>query len=151
MKIIKSEINYKQLVSDILEHAKNFKEDLIEKGFDKFSLGEFYNYVLNLPYISDGEENEILVRPKYSLDKNYNVNRDCDDKCLALATFCELKNIKYRIIVSGRKNKVHHIYLEIFYAPLNKWLKLDATYPNINKLGKGLFKEKKREIYYNFS
>lgn len=151
MKILSENIDYKKLVSDILEYSKTFTKDIKEKGFENFSIFDFYNYVNNLPYISDGKNNEMLARPKYTLDINYKINRDCDDKCLILTSFFELKGIKYRVIVSGRKNKVHHIYPEIFIPKLNRWLKIDATYPKINKLGEGLFPEKKREIYYKFT
>lgn len=151
MKVSKEKIDYKKLVSDIFEYSEKFKSDIEKKGFGNFTLLEFYNYILNLPYISDGEENEILARPLYTLDKNYKLNRDCDDKCFCLTSFCELKNIKYRIIVSGRGKKVHHIYPEILIPFLNKWLKIDATYTNVNKLGEGLFPEKKREIYYKIA
>lgn len=144
MKIEKGKVDYQKLVSDILADSWNYLDDI--KQFEHLSLLEFYNFVLNLQFISDGKETEILSRPKFSLDAKYKLARDCDDKTLAMVTYYRLKKIPFRIVVSGRKNKPHHIYTEIMMGT-NYWYPMDATYPKINKPGERLFPEIFREIY----
>lgn len=141
MNIEKNDLDYKRLVKDILIDSKNYLDDF---PFPKYTIKEFYNYVLNLPYIDDGKA-EILARPKFSLDPNYKVNRDCDDKTLSLVSYLRFRKIPFRIIVSGRNQKPHHIYPEFFWNGF--WIPFDATYPKINNFGKRLFPEKFREIF----
>lgn len=150
MEILKGQLDYKKLVSDIFDASEKFKNDLILLGLDKLNLKDFYDYVKSLDYIDDGKKAEILSRPKYSLDPDFKVARDCDDKTLACAAFFRLKNQPFRLIVSGRKSRVHHIYPEIEIPGIG-YIAFDTTYPDNKQIGERIFNEKKRQIFYDFA
>lgn len=133
---------FDKTVLKIIEFAKKYKNDL--RKFKNKSFFEFYNIVKNLPYIADPKNIETLSRPKYTLNKYYEP-RDCDDKTLLICGFCELKNIPYKIHVTGRKNKFHHVFPVVKIN--NEWKISDATYPNRGNFDENLFYPKLKKIY----
>lgn len=135
--------SYRQTVQKIFELIQKYYEDLSSKS--NYSIEQIYDLVRKLPYVPDPKNEETISRPKYTLKSNWAGARDCDDKTVILGAWAYSKSIPFRLIVSGQKKTPHHVYPEFFI--LNVWVPMDATY-SYCKLGKKLFKESFREIYY---
>lgn len=133
---------FDKTVLKIIEFARKYKNDL--KDYENLSFENFYLMIRNLPYHADPQNIETLSRPLYTLQKNY-TPRDCDDKTILICAFCELKGIPYKIEVTGKKNKFHHVYPVVFIN--NKWTIADSTYPNKGFLGSNLFNAKVKKTY----
>lgn len=148
--------SYQDTLFVIVDFAKRYKNDLNE--FENWSLREFYEFVHALPYMRDPLGNERVQRPIFTKQILWGLDagqtRDCDDKTLLLAAFCELKNVDWRMIVSAERldsvnnPKWSHIYIEVKLLYSNFWTPLDATIPNVG--GWSLFAQNEvaRKIYY---
>lgn len=150
-------ISYEQTLAVIVRFAKGHYNDLAE--FAGWELREFYDFVHALPYLRDPKDDERVQRPLFTKRLLWGLNegetRDCDDKTLLLAAFCELKRIRWRMIVSAERRDVKtgmpiwsHIYLEAQLPGSSFWTILDATIPGVG--GWGLFAqlEAARKEYY---
>lgn len=94
---------------------------------------DYYRYVCDLPYISDPDGVEFVSRPRLTLDPNFSLARDCDDKAVLLACWWNGHGDKKRFVASSTKpnGKLHHVFMQ-----LESGLFLDATYPrNKNFVG----------------
>jgi transglutaminase-like putative cysteine protease len=113
-----------------------------------FSLPEVYNLIKSLPYREDPEEAEVLMRPLYTM-RMQGYGGDCDDKAIALASYCRLSGIPYRFIAvrDFHRNTLHHVYCQCYITsrvdPTGKWITLDPTY-SFCSLGR----ERKRYAQY---
>jgi len=141
---IHPELSVNFSVSHIIRLAKQYSADLKEFA-DKMDFFSFYNYVRELPYIPDPKGKETISRPAYTVNPNWKGCRDCDDKTVLIAAFCELKKIPWRVIVCGVREYPHHVYPEIMFQ--DKWTQADATYPDRCLFGKSLYVERYRKIY----
>lgn len=135
--------SYKQTIAKIFELIQKYHDDIAK--FSNWNLSQIYEYVKNLEYIPDPKNEETVSRPKYTIKANWSGARDCDDKTVILGSWAYHKSIPFRLVVSGSKKNPHHVYPE-FYI-LNSWVPFDATYKTC-KLGKRLFEENFREVYY---
>lgn len=133
---------FDKTVLKIIEFSKKYKNDL--EKFKNKSFYDFYLLVKNLPYVADPKNIETLSRPLYTLNKNYSP-RDCDDKTILICGFCELKNIPYKIIVTGKKNRFHHVFPQVFLN--GSWVIADATYPDRGGYGINIFEPKIKKTY----
>lgn len=98
------------------------------------SLSEVYDLIKNIPYKPDPKEFETLQRPYYTLHSN-GWGGDCDDKCIALASWAYLHNIPFKFIAARRPDKktLHHVFCKLYIN--NKWVNIDPTY-SFNTLGR---------------
>ena len=135
---------YEKTVLKVIEFSKKYSSDclfLINK-----TPQEVFEIIKNLKYKPDPQGIEFLSRPEFSIWRN-DLPRDCDDKTLIAVCYFELKNIPYRIIISGKGIKPHHIYPEFLDSLKNTWIPFDATYQK-NIFGKTPYVEKFRKIFY---
>lgn len=132
---------YEKTVLKIFEFAKKYQSDCL--FLESKTPFEVFEFIKNLEYKKDPEGIEFLSRPKFSIFRD-DLPRDCDDKTLIAACYFELKNISYKIIVSGRNSNPHHVYPIAFIN--NEWIVFDATYPT-NKYNQILYPETFRKIY----
>ena len=86
---------------------------------------EYYIFVCSLPYIADPVGVETVSRPAYTLEPDYRP-RDCDDKSVLLAAWCQGNNIKKRFVSTSCRpdRRLTHVFLQ-----LENGLFLDSTYP----------------------
>jgi len=138
---------YDLTVRTMFEMARAFRRDVLEfLGPNPY---EMYNYIRDLPFIDDPPEVETLARPAFILSRRWLVNRDCDDKSLAIGAWCEQFRYRYRFAVVGENLdhdlNPHHVYPEIWLE--KNWVPFDATYPDC-KLGERLYTERFRRIFY---
>ena len=136
---------YEKTVLKIFEFSKKYSSDVL--FLESKTPDEVFEFVKNLKYKPDPKGIEFLSRPKFSVFEN-NLPRDCDDKTLIITCYCELKNIPYKIAVTGKNNSPHHIFpiLKIF----DNWVYFDATYES-GKIGKLIFEPKFFKIYTFFN
>ena len=132
---------YEKTVLKIFEFADKYKSDCNFLAYE--NLEDIFDFIKNLEYKQDPKGIEFLSRPKFSIFRT-DLPRDCDDKTLIAACVFELKDIPYRIVISGKTKKPHHVYPEIFIN--NGWIPFDATYKR-GLLGKRLYKEIFRKVY----
>ena len=111
---------YETTIGEMLRMAREHAKDCAP--YAGKSVFEFYDYVRKLPYKDDPEGIEHMSRPRYTLSQSWEGPRDCDDKTLALAAYCELHKIPYRIVVCGERETPHHVYPEIKLAYTQDWL-----------------------------
>ncbi|MBR4414425.1 MAG: hypothetical protein IKS59_03805 [Aeriscardovia sp.] len=93
----------------------------------------FYRFVCNLPYIADPKNVEFVSRPALTANPAFKIARDCDDKAVLLASWCQGHDRKKRFVASSTKptGRLHHVFLQ-----LDTGLFCDATYPkNTDYLG----------------
>jgi hypothetical protein len=135
---------YEKTVLKVIEFSQKYSSDCLFL-INKTPL-EVFEFIKNLPYKADPKGIEFVSRPEYSIWRK-DLPRDCDDKTLIAICYFELKNIPYRIIISGRDIKPHHIYSEFLDNLKNTWIPFDATYQK-NIYGKVPYVEKFRKIFY---
>ncbi len=104
----------------------------------------FYKWIRDMPYKKDEKGIETITRQILTLKGKG--KRDCDEKTILIGSIAKIMGFPYRVVISGRNDKPHHIYLEIYY--LDRWIPADPTYPDKNKFAKRLFKESYRKVYY---
>ena len=138
---------YTDTVRTIFEMARAFRRDVRE--YLGPSPYEMYSYVRGLPFIDDPPGVETLARPAFVLSPRWMINRDCDDKTLAVAAWCEEYGFRYRFAVVGESldpdKNPHHIYPELRLD--RNWVPFDATYPECS-LGERLYDEQFRRLFY---
>ena len=100
--------------------------------FNFMTLGQYFNFVKDLPYLADPKNIEFLSRPGASLLGSAKY-RDCDDKAILIGSYLILKKIPFRFIAvsTNPAKKIHHVLVEAQIK--NCRLFIDATYPK-NKL-----------------
>lgn len=107
--------------------ARNFWEDLDEYGHLDQTLPEFYNYVKNIPYIED-QENEEVARPLFLLDKKEFPGLDCKKKAVLMSSFLEAHGEPWRLVTNSElpTKEIHHIFPQVKID--GEWYNVDATY-----------------------
>lgn len=122
-------------VKEIRYAVNTFNGDL--KSFPEvlnMDIPQFYDFVKNIPYTKDAENNEIVSRPLYLL--TIFPALDCKKKSILFASFMLLKygHNSYRFVLSSNRpdGKIGHIFTQIFVN--DRWYNADATYSK-NKLG----------------
>jgi len=133
--------SYRQSVKKIGEWVQLYFNDL--KEYQNITFSEFFDIVKNIEYQEDGSS-EIISRPRYIFEDGF---ADCKKKSILIASFCELKKIGCRFVVSSTRSnqEPHHIYTEVIDKN-GKWIVADATYNN-GKIGRTLSGETYREVY----
>jgi len=98
------------------------------------SLWEVFDIVKALPFRPDPQEVETLMRPLYTMTMS-GTGGDCDDKAIALASYCELTGIPWRFVAVRRADQemLHHVFVECYIS--NRWIHADPTY-RFNTLGR---------------
>lgn len=86
---------------------------------------DFYLHVCALPYVSDPVGVETVSRPAYTLKYDYKP-RDCDDKSVLLASWCQGNGLKKRFVSTSTRpdRRLCHVFVQ-----LENGLLLDSTYP----------------------
>lgn len=92
------------------------------------SLLEVYDIIKRIPFRPDPPDEETLMRPCYTMNST-GTGGDCDDKSIALASYCMLRGIPYRFIAVRRSdmNSLHHVFPQCYIN--GKWITADPTYP----------------------
>ena len=92
-----------------------------------YPLPEVYNAIKNIPYRPDPKDRETLMRPLYTMTLD-GTGGDCDDKAIALASYCQLCGLPWRFEAVRKYNAPtwHHVINGIKLA--GKWIIADATY-----------------------
>lgn len=143
--IVATRINiggHSETVREIERLAATYFADLLPYRFE--SLMKAYDYVRGLPYIADPVGLETVSRPRYTLARDWNGPRDCDDKTVILLAAAKLLRTPARIVVCGQTSRPHHVYPEWF---LGEWTPADATYPERSAFGQKLYRENYREVW----
>lgn len=98
------------------------------------SLRKVFDIIKRIPFRPDPPDAETLMRPFYTMH-SMGTGGDCDDKAIALASYCKLKGIPYRFVAVRRADEklLHHVYLECYIE--NRWVHADPTY-RFNSLGR---------------
>lgn len=141
---IKESADWRETMAEIARLAVEYKDDLLP--WADYTLAEFYRLVHLLPYRADPIAEETVSRPLYTMRWDTETPRDCDDKTVAIAAFCELKEIPWRLVACGRNSdRPHHVYPEIYL--FDDWYPADATYPNKGRFGERLYRELFRVVF----
>lgn len=112
--------------------AHLYKGDMVP--YAHYSLMEIFDSIKSIPYRPDPPGKEVLMRPLYTM-KMRGYGGDCDDKCIALASWAILNGVPYRFVAAakpGRKS-FHHVFCELYVREM--WLHADPTY-SFNTLGR---------------
>lgn len=133
--------SYRETVAAIFRLAATYPEDVSEFK----NVFELYNFVRALEYKRDPPGKEFLSRFSYTKIPAYPI-RDCDDKTLPLISYAISNNIPNRIVVCGVGDTPHHVYPELLL--FNSWTPTDATFFDRSILGKYLYEENFRKIFY---
>jgi len=98
------------------------------------SLFKIFSIIKNVPFHPDPPDNETVQRPLYTLQQQGS-GGDCDDKCIALASWAKLNSIPYRFVAVRRPDmpRLHHVFCELWIE--GKWLHADPTY-RFNTIGR---------------
>lgn len=114
------------------EMVERYKADMLP--WIHLSLIEVYDRIKNIPYRPDPADRELLQRPLYTMTAT-GTGGDCDDKCIALASYAALLKIPYRFIAVRRQNKktLHHVLTQLYLN--NRWISFDPTY-DFNNFGR---------------
>lgn len=101
--------------------------------YASYTLSEIFNAIKNLPFRPDPPNEETLMRPAYTM-MGHGTGGDCDDKCIALASWCKLKEIPCRFVACRRSDqpRLHHVMCQIYI--FDEWIDADPTY-NMNVFG----------------
>lgn len=94
-------------------------------------LTEVFDRIKRVPFVADPPDRELLMRPAYLMSGG----GDCDDKCIALASYCVLVGLPFRFVAARRKGHptLHHVFCEI--RLYGRWINADPTY-SFNSLGR---------------
>lgn len=117
------------------------------------SVLSMYTIIKDIPYRPDPKGNEVLQRPKYTME-GMGWGGDCDDKSICFAAFCKLKGIRYRFIGVGKKKPLKkygffdkilltHVYTQVYLG--GEWVDADCTY-SFNVFGQALDRYDRIEI-----
>lgn len=102
--------------------------------FAHLTITEFFDFVKSIPFKDDPPDREFLQRPAYTFNQ-IGPGGDCDDKAIALASYCKLHAIPYRFVAVRRSDMpyLHHVFCELFIN--GQWIHADPTY-KFNSLGR---------------
>jgi transglutaminase-like putative cysteine protease len=98
------------------------------------SLPEVFDLIKSVPFQADPVNYETLQRPNYTMTCT-GLGGDCDDKSIALASYCRLLGIPCKFVAVRRADhaELHHV---MCYVYLNRqWIPADPTY-RVNALGR---------------
>lgn len=143
--------SYYRTIREMKRIARQYAGDL-KPYAARLSLPEFYLMLRGLEYRRDIPGVETLVRMRYAVSPEWQYWRDCDDKTMIAMAYAILNKIKYRIVVCGKGNEPHHVYPE--FKMRGGWMPFDATFPpdaghkNVSYMGRRLYAEKFREVFY---
>lgn len=98
------------------------------------SLWEVFDLIKSLPFRPDPDHEETLMRPELTMT-GQGYGGDCDDKCIALASYCFGVGIPYRFVAVRRpdRKELHHVICDVYIS--GKWVHADPTY-SFNTLGR---------------
>ncbi|MDE2232992.1 MAG: transglutaminase domain-containing protein [Patescibacteria group bacterium] len=131
--------NLSDTVGQMKRLIDSYYEDM--RFSQTMSLQEIHDFLkFHVPYVRDGilgsirglsEEQfnaEVLQRPAITLQRG----GDCDDKVIAAASYCKLKNIPYVIVTTSYRpdKEMEHVYLYIWYG--GTWQPFDVTMKSVN-------------------
>lgn len=110
---------------EMMRLVKMYSKDI--GNMAKWPFPRFYNFVKNLPYRADPQENEIISRPAKTLQADWPW-RDCDDKAVLIASWLQENQIpfKFRASSSRPDKMLHHVYVVADFPAGQKVI--DATY-----------------------
>jgi len=96
---------------------------------------EAFDVIKKIPFRPDPLEEETLMRPYYTMNM-MGSGGDCDDKAIALASYCKIKGLPCRFVAVRRPDQqiLHHVFTEI-YIDNAGWIHADPTY-RFNTLGR---------------
>jgi transglutaminase-like putative cysteine protease len=99
------------------------------------SLTEIFDLIKNLPFRPDPEDNETLMRPRYTMTMQ-GTGGDCDDKSIALASWAKLNGVPYKFVAVRKygRDVFHHVYC-LLRLSNGRWITADPTY-SFNSLGR---------------
>ena len=122
-------LSAEQTADQMARLVHTYAKDIGDRA--KWPLIRFFDFVKNLPYRADPPGNETIARPALTMRPEWPA-RDCDDKAILLASWCECNGVPWRFVASStRPDKVlHHVYLVArLGGPNGRETVLDATYP----------------------
>lgn len=98
------------------------------------TLPEIFDTIKAIPFRPDPEHEETLMRPLYTMNLQ-GWGGDCDDKCIALASWAYLNGVPFRFVAVRRPDMpvLHHVMCELYIG--DRWIHADPTY-NFNVLGR---------------
>jgi len=117
----------------LMRHMVNtYWRDMVP--YAHMTLSEVFDRIKMLPFRPDPPDAETLQRPLYTMTMT-GYGGDCDDKAIALASYCTAVGIPYQFVAVRRKDMeaLHHVYCYLYVN--NRWIPADATY-NFNVLGR---------------
>jgi transglutaminase-like putative cysteine protease len=133
MRVVKSQTDGSAKQTGALMHrmVADYYRDMAP--YATYSLREIFNTIKNIPFRPDPACEETLMRPAYTM-LQHGYGGDCDDKCIALASWCRLHGMPYRFLACRRSdmNRLHHVICQIYV--FDEWIDADPTY-NVNTLG----------------
>lgn len=102
--------------------------------YSHLTLDEIFDIIKYIPFREDPRESETLMRPRHTMQMR-GYGGDCDDKCIALASWAKMVGIPYRFVAVRRadRKKLHHVMCELYINGV--WVHADPTY-NFNTLGR---------------
>jgi transglutaminase-like putative cysteine protease len=102
--------------------------------YASLSLIEIFDLIKSIPYRPDPIDAEVLMRPYFTMNM-LGYGGDCDDKTIALASYCRLVGITYRFMAvrSEGEKMLHHVFLQCYIR--DKWITFDPTY-SFNRFGR---------------
>lgn len=155
--------SYVDTVKQVFRLARDYHKDLLDPNKYKvriasFNPKEFFEFIRSLPYVKDPKGIEFVNRPKISILLSGTTHPfDCDDRTVLSLSYFILRNTlnkiqgkepeyQYRIVVVGRNQKPHHIYME-YKTEKSNWIPFDPTYPH-NEYGIEPFTPGYRKEFY---
>lgn len=114
-----------QTAGEMVRLVKTYCKDIGERA--KWPIVRFFDFVRNLEYRADPLNNETISRPAFLLQENWPA-RDCDDKSILLASWCECNGVPWKFVAKSDRPdcRLHHVYVMACFK--GKWKTLDATY-----------------------
>lgn len=117
-----------QTAAQMRRMVENYYKDL--GAWLDVPLIQFYGFVCALPYYPDPVGVETVSRPAYTLNPDYRP-RDCDDKSVLIAAWCQGNGRKKRFVSTSTKpdGRLCHVFVQ-----LDNGLFVDSTYPKYKNL-----------------
>ncbi len=156
--------SYVDTVEQVFRLARTYFLDLLDSNKFSKNIGsmepkDFFNFVRSMEYIRDPRAIEFVNRPKISIALSGTGHPfDCDDRTVLSLSYFMLRNnlqkiqgkdqlYDYRVLVVGRNERPHHIYIEYKLKKDPNWIPYDPTYPH-NVYGMKPFTPGFLEIFY---
>lgn len=91
------------------------------------SFRQVFDRIKRIPFRPDPANIETLQRPLYTM-RGTGLGGDCDDKAIALASWCRATGYPYRFVAVRRADRdhLHHVYCEVQIG--GTWIHADPTY-----------------------